>query len=144
MKKKPKLFNKEFQKQQSEKYRYKHIHTGEYCDFSSYVAEYLVLRRAEKFGMEKPAYKFWTKGSKEYWVWLKQKKAALKLAEKFSEKAILDAIKSQEFNKYVLIGLQDGRGWKINPFVIPIIKKYEKLIEKKTEKAKEICKEKSR
>ena len=55
-----KPFSKKYQKEWSETYKYKHIHTGEHCTFESYVAEYLILRWTEEFKMEKPSYKFWT------------------------------------------------------------------------------------
>jgi hypothetical protein len=125
---KPDLFSQEYQKEQSEKYKYKHIHTGEYCTYEAYVAEFLVLRRAEKLKLDKPSYKFWTKGDPNHWLWMKQLNAARALAKKYSEEAVLSAIKSADFNKYLLIGLQNGRGWKINPIVEPIIDKHHKAI----------------
>lgn len=127
--KRPELFNKQYQKSQSDKYKYKHIHTGEHCTFEAYVAEYLVLRRAERMGLERPGYKFWTKGDPNHWIWMKQMNAARTLAKKYSEEAVLKAIKSQEFNRYLVIGLQNGKGWKINPPAEKIIKMYhEKLL----------------
>lgn len=128
---KPDLFNSDYQKEQSEKYRYKHIHTGEYCTFEAYVAEFLVLRRADKLNLGKPAYKFWTKGDPNHWIWMKQMNAARALAKKYSEEAVLSAIKSSDFNKYLVIGLQNGRGWKINPAVEPIIRKHYAIIEQR-------------
>lgn len=124
MAKKPTLFSQDYQKEQSDKYKYKHIHTGEYCTFEAYVAEYLVLRRAERMGLERPGYKFWTKGDPNHWIWMKQMNAARALAAKYSEEAVLSAIKSPDFNKYLVIGLQNGRGWKINPPAEAVIKKH--------------------
>lgn len=49
---KPELFNQDYQKEWSETHKYKHIHTGEHCTFEAYVAEYIVLRRAESSMME--------------------------------------------------------------------------------------------
>ena len=60
---------------------------------------------------------------------MKQLNAARALSKKYGEKAVLSAINSQEFNKYLLIGLQNGRGWKINPKIEPIIAKHKKILE---------------
>lgn len=127
-KEKPKLFNKEYQKQWSETHKYKHIHTGEYCTFEAYVAEYIVLRRAEKLNLGKPSYKFWTKGDPNHWLWKKQLGAARILKKKYSEQAILEAIKSKEFDNYLVIGIQNGRSYKVNPPIEKIIQKYEQKL----------------
>jgi hypothetical protein len=122
---KPSLFNKDYQKQWSDTHKYKHIHTGEYCTFEAYVAEYIVLRRAEKLNIGKPAYKFWTKGDPNYWLWRKQLGAARQLKKKYSEEAILEAIKSKDFDKLLVIGIQNGRGYKINPLAEKVISAYD-------------------
>lgn len=129
MKQRPELFNKKHQESWSEKYKYKHIHTGEYCTFEAYVAEYIVLRRSEKLNLGKPSYKFWTKGDPLHWLWKKQYGAALQLKKKYSEEAILTAIKSKDFDKLLVIGIQNGRGYKINPPAEEVIMKYQKLID---------------
>lgn len=121
---KPKLFNKSYQKNWSETHKYKHIHTGEYCTFEAYVAEYIVLRRAEKLNLGKPAYKFWTKGDPNYWLWRKQLGAARQLKKKYSEDSILKAIKSKDFDRLLVLGVQNGRGYKINPEAEKVIAKY--------------------
>ena len=127
-KEKPKLFTKDYQKQWSETYKYKHIHTGEYCTFEAYVAEYIVLRRAEKLNLGKPSYKFWTKGDPNHWLWTKQLCAARILKKKYSEEAILTAIKSKEFEKLLVLGIQNGRGFKINPAAEKVIAFYHKKL----------------
>ncbi len=63
----PALFNKDYQKEQSDKHRYKHIHTDEYCTFEAYIAELIVLRRSERLGLDRPGYKFWT--NPRMWVY---------------------------------------------------------------------------
>jgi hypothetical protein len=133
---KPTLFNKEFQKQQSEKYSYQHIHTGEYCTFEAYVAEYILIRRSEKLNSGTLPYKFWTKGCKEHWTWLKQLNAARVLGKKYGEKTLLSFLKSKDFDKFLLIGLQNGRGrgWKVNPAIIPLLEKYKETIEDQEKK----------
>ena len=129
----PQLFNKEYQKEWSEEYKYKHIHTGEHCTFEAYVAEYLVLRRSERLNLGKPSYKFWTKGDPLHWIWQKQHRAARALKKKYGERAVLSAIKSPDFDRLLVIGIQNGRGWKINPPAEEVIKKhYDELQKEKT------------
>lgn len=126
---KPGLFNQEAQKHWSENRKYQHIHTGEYCTFEAYVAEYIVLRRAEKLNLGRPSYKFWTKGDPNHWLWKKQHGAAIQLKKKYSEEAILSAIKSKDFDRLLVLGVQNGRGYKINPEAEKIIAKHQKIIE---------------
>lgn len=126
--KKPELFSQKCQQQWSETHKYQHIHTGEYCTFEAYVAEYIVLRRAEKLNLGKPAYKFWTKGDPNHWLWMKQFNAARALKKKYSEEAILKAIKSKEFDKLLVLGIQNGNGYKINPLAEKVVALYHKQI----------------
>ena len=127
-KNKPELFNQNYQKQWSETHKYKHIHTGEYCTFEAYVAEYIVLRRSERLNLGKPGYKFWTKGDPLHWLWKKQYGAAVQLKKKYSEEAILQAIQSKDFERLLVIGIQNGRGYKINPEAEKIIVKCQQQI----------------
>ncbi len=133
-KEKPELFNQDYQKQWSETHKYKHIHTGEYCTFESYVAEYIVLRRSEKLNLGKPSYKFWTKGDPLHWLWKKQHGATVQLRKKYSEEAILQAIKSKDFDRLLVLGVQNGRGYKISPEAEKVIAKYQKKIEEEQNK----------
>lgn len=125
-KRKPKLFSKNHQKEWSEEYRYKHIHTGEYCNFESYVAEYLILRWIDAFNMQKPSYKFWTAGDKYHDAFMRNMKAAIGLKKKFEERTILEAIKSEHFKNVYHIGLKayGPRGWKYNQVALQAIKSY--------------------
>ena len=141
-KSRPKLFNQDYQKEWSETHKYKHIHTGEYCKFEAYVAEYLILRREEAFKKPKPAYKFWTKGDKLYPSFMRQLKAVIKLRKTYDEETILGAIQSHHFNKIFFIGIYEKNyvGWKFNPLALEAIECYHKeCLEKKAiqEKAKQ-------
>ncbi len=133
---KPKLFSQNYQKEWSETHRYQHIHTGEYCTFEAYVAEYIVLRRADKLNLGKPSYKFWTKGDPNHWIWKKQYGAAVQLKKKYSEEAILTAIKSKDFDRLLVIGIQNGRGYKVNPEAEKVIAKHQDILNKQQEKVK--------
>jgi hypothetical protein len=125
-KKKPALFNKKYQQEWSETHKYKHIHTGEYCTFEAYVAEYLILRKAEAFKEPRPAYKFWTKGDKLYPAFIRQLKAVIKLRKQYSEETILGAIKSKYFEKIFFVGLYEKNyvGWKMNSLALEAIERY--------------------
>lgn len=129
MKQKPELFSQEYQKHWSETRKYKHIHTGEHCTFEAYVAEYIVLRRAEKLNLGKPSYKFWTKGDPLHWLWKKQHGAAIQLKKKYSEEAILSAIKSKDFDSLLVLGVQNGRGYKVNPAAEAVIAKHQTMLD---------------
>lgn len=127
-KEKPRPFSQSYQGEWSETHKYKHIHTGEYCTFEAYVAEYLILRKAEAFKEPRPAYKFWTKGEKLYPAFVRQLKAVIKLRKKYDEEIILGAIKSPHFSKVFYIGLYEKNyvGWKMNPIALEAIECYHK------------------
>ncbi len=108
-KKRPELFNKEYQREWSKEYRYKHIHTGEHCTFESYIAEYLILRWTDAFKMEKPSYKFWTVGDKYHDMFMRNMKAARGLKKKYDPATILAAVRSEHFKKiYHMIAACEG------------------------------------
>jgi hypothetical protein len=130
----PQLFSQDYQKEWSDTHKNKHIHTGEYCTFEAYVAEFIVLRRAEKMKLPRPGYKFWTKGDPNHWLWKKQLGAARQLKKKYSEEAILQAIKSKEFDGLLVLGIQNGRGYKINPLAEKVVALYHKKIEEAKKK----------
>ena len=137
-KERAKLFSKDYQKDWSEKHKYKHIHTGEYCTFEAYVAEYLILRWTETFKMERPSYKFWTVGDKYHEPFMRNMKAVHSLKKKFEEKIILSAIKSDYFEKIYHIGLKayGPRGWKYNRVAVDAIQRYNEEVKSQEEMAK--------
>lgn len=124
----PKPFSKNYQKQWSKTHRYKHQTTGEHCTSEAFIAEYLILRWTEKFNMEKPSYKFWTKGDKYHRPFMKNMKAAQALLKKYEPATILAAIRSKHFENIYHIGLNAGgpRGWKYNQVALEAIKRYDK------------------
>jgi histidinol phosphatase-like PHP family hydrolase len=124
----PKLFNKEYQKEWSEEYNYKHIHTGEHCTFESYIAEYLILRWTDAFKMDKPSYKFWTAGDKYHDMFMRNMKAARGLKKKYDNATIIAAIRSKHFENIYHVGLKayGPRGWKYNQVALEAIRRYDK------------------
>ena len=139
MTKKPEIKSKKFQRQWSETHRYKHIHTGEYCTFEAYVAEFLILRWTDQFQMDKPSYKFWTKGDKYHEYFIRNMKAVQSLKKKFSEEIILQAIRSEHFNKIYHVGLKayGPRGWKYNKVAIQAIEQYNREAKDRAKAIKE-------
>jgi hypothetical protein len=67
-------------------------------------------------------------------LWKKQHGAALQLKKKYSEEAILSAIKSKDFDGLLVLGIQNGRGYKVNPLAEKIVAKHQKLLEEKNNK----------
>ena len=127
-KKRPKLFSQKHQKEWSEEYSYKHIHTGEHCTFEAYIAEYLILRWTDAFKMDKPSYKFWTKGDKYHDMFMRNMKAARGLKKKYDNATIIAAIRSKHFENIYHIGLKayGPRGWKYNQVALEAIRRYDK------------------
>lgn len=127
-KNKPKPFSKKYQREWSEEYSYKHIHTGEHCTFESYLAEYLILRWTDAFKMDKPSYKFWTAGDKYHDMFMRNMKAARGLKKKYEPALILAAVKSDHFKNIYHIGLKayGPRGWKYNQVALEAVKRYDK------------------
>lgn len=64
-----------------------------------------------------------------HWLWKKQLGAAVQLKKKYSEEAILSAIKSKDFDRLLVLGVQNGRGYKINPEAEKVIAKHQRLID---------------
>lgn len=127
-KNKPKPFSKKYQREWSEEYSYKHIHTGEHCTFEAYIAEYLIIRWTDAFKMDKPSYKFWTKGDKYHDTFMRNMKAARGLKKKHEPATILAAVRSKHFEKIYHIGLKayGPRGWKYNQVALEAIRRYDK------------------
>ena len=123
-----KPFSKKYQKEWSETYKYKHIHTGEHCTFEAYIAEYLILRWTDAFKMDKPSYKFWTKGDKYHDMFMRNMKAARGLKKKYDPATILAAVRSEHFNNIYHVGLKayGPRGWKYNQVALEAIRRYDK------------------
>ena len=92
--------------------------------------------------MEKPSYKFWTKGDKYHDVFMRNMKAVRQLKKKFDPPRIIAAIKSDHFKNIYHIGLKahNPAGWRYNPVALEALKSYHKEYEeflKLCEKASE-------
>lgn len=110
----------------SDKSKYKHESTGDYCTCAAYVAEIMCKKNAENKNVGSLPYKFWNKKPWD-WTFKRQLFAANKLIKDFSEEAVAKAVNSAEFRKIFSLH---------HPSAKNIIKKYHLVAEdqKKSEK----------
>lgn len=105
-------------RQRTEKSRYKHESTGEYCTCAAYVAEQLCRKNAENKNQGSLPYKFW---NKKPWNWTFKRQIFLanKLLKKYSEEALVRAILSDDFKRIFSLNHPSAEG---------IVSKYDKII----------------
>lgn len=82
-------------RERSDKSKYKHQSTGDYCTCAAYIAEMMCLRLAQKKGVSGLGYKFWNKKPWD-WTFKKQLFAANKLIKEYGEKAVVKAVSVKE------------------------------------------------
>ena len=78
-------------RKRSEKSKYKHQTTGDYCTCAAYIAEMMCLRLAQYKNEGNLAFKFWSKKPWD-WTFKQQLFAANKLIKQYGEKAVLRAV----------------------------------------------------
>lgn len=115
-------------RQRTEKSKYRHQSTGDYCTCAAYVAEIMCMRNAENKNQGSLPYKFWSKKPWD-WTFKRQLFAARKLLKTFSEAALVKAIHSDEFRSIFSLN---------NPRALPIIKKYAKIVEEEQVKQQQL------
>ncbi len=115
-------------RKRTEKSKYKHKSTGEYCTCAAYVAEIMCMRNAENKNQGSLPYKFW---SKKPWNWTfrRQINVAYKLLKQFSEEALVKAINSDEFSRIFSLN---------HPKALGIIKKYQLSLDEQAHKKQDI------
>ncbi len=106
-------------RKRTDKSKYQHESTGDYCTCAAYVAEIMCRKNAENKNVGSLPYKFW---SKKPWNWTfkRQLFAANKLLKDFSEAALVRAINSPDFRGIFSLN---------HPNCIKILKKHERIIE---------------
>jgi len=114
-------------RKRSEKSKYKHLTTGDYCTCAQYVAAIMCQRNAENKNEGSLPYKFWNKKPWD-WTYKKQLFKANSILKNYSEEALVKAIESPEFKGIFSLN---------HPKVIGIIKKYELQIEEQKSKPKQ-------
>ena len=102
----------------TDKSKYKHESTGDYCTCAAYVAEIMCKKNAEKKNQGSLPYKFWSKKPWD-WTFKRQLFVANKLLKTYSEEALVEAVNSNDFKGIFSLN---------HPKVVKVIIKYEKLI----------------
>lgn len=115
-------------RKRTEKSKYKHQSTGEYCTCAAYVAEMMCMRNAENKNQGSLPYKFWSKKPWD-WTFRRQINAAYKLLKQFSEEALVKAINSKEFSRIFSLN---------HPKAFAIIKKYQLLLDEQASSRQDI------
>jgi hypothetical protein len=115
-------------RKRTEKSKYKHISTGDYCTCAAYVAEILCIRKSEIENKGTLPFKFWNKKPWD-WTFKRQLIAAREILKTYSESALVRAIHSDEFKRIFSLN---------NPKALPIIKKYAAIVEKENSKQQEL------
>ena len=115
-------------RKRTEKSRYKHETTGDYCTCAAYVAEIMCIRNAEFKNKGSLPYKFWNRKPWD-WTFRRQLMAARKLIKTYGEKALVKAIHSPECK--TIFSLNNKR-------IIPIIKKYKIVLDEESEQKQDL------
>lgn len=115
-------------RKRTEKSKYKHQSTGDYCTCASYLAELMCLRLAEHKNEGKLGYKFWNKKPWD-WTFKQQLFTANALIKKYGEAAVVRAVNSPYLSK--VFSLKNKR-------VIPEIIKQSKILEENKESKQEL------
>jgi hypothetical protein len=115
-------------RKRTEKSKYKHQSTGDYCTCASYLAELMCLRLAEHKNEGKLGYKFWNKKPWD-WTFKQQLFTANALIKKYGETAVVKAVISPYLSK--VFSLKNKR-------VIPEIIKQSKILEENKESKQEL------
>lgn len=115
-------------RKRTEKSKYKHQSTGDYCTCASYLAELMCLRLAEHKNEGKLGYKFWNKKPWD-WTFKQQLFTANTLVKKYGEVAVVKAVNSPYLSKVFSLK---------NKKVVPEIVKQLKLIKENENKKQEL------
>lgn len=118
------------QRKRTEKSKYKHESTGEYCTCAAYVAEVMCRKNAENKNVGSLPYKFWSKKPWD-WTFKRQLFAANKILKdkNISEQGLVRAVNSKEFDRIFSLN---------HPSAIGIIKKYQLIVDQEQNKVQEI------
>ena len=78
-------------RKRTERSKYKHQTTGDYCTCAAYIAEMMCLRLAQHKNEGNLSFKFWNKKPWD-WTFKQQLLSANKLIKQYGEKAVLRAV----------------------------------------------------
>jgi hypothetical protein len=109
-------------RKRTEKSKYKHETTGDYCTCAAYVAEIMCIRNAEYKNEGSLPYKFWNKKPWD-WTFKRQLIVARNLLKKYDEKVLVKAINAPECKRVFSLNNQKLKN---------TIKKYQRVFEKES------------
>ena len=115
-------------RKRTEKSKYKHTSTGDYCTCAAYLAEMMCLRLAEHKNEGNLTHKFWNKKPWD-WTFKQQLFTANSLIKRYGELAVVKAVNSPFLSK--VFSLKNKR-------VVPEIKRQLKIIEEQANKKQEL------
>jgi len=115
-------------KPRSEKRKYKHVTTGDYCTCAAYIAEIMCMKNAEFQNKGSLPYKFWNT-SKWSWTFKRQLMLAQDCIKTYSEQVVVKSINSDDFKGIFSLN---------NPRCKSIFNKYSKIIEEENSKNQEL------
>ena len=120
----------EKKRKRTNKSKYKHESTGEYCTCAAYVAEIMCKKNAENKNQGSLPYKFWSIKPWD-WTFKRQMIAANKILkdQDISEEALVKAILSDEFKRIFSLN---------HPNAVGIIKRYQLLLNKQSNRKQDI------
>lgn len=113
----------EKKRKRTDKSKYKHESTGDYCTCAAYVAEIMCKKNAENKNQGSLPYKFWNKKPWD-WTFRKQLCAANNMIKKYSEEALVKAIHSDDFRGIFSLN---------HPKAAGIIRKYQLVLDTQTD-----------
>ena len=112
----------------TEKSKYKHKSTGDYCTCAAYVAEMLCANNAQHQNKGSLPYKFWNIKPWD-WTFKKQVILARKFIKKYSEEALVKAVSSPEFSRTFSLN---------SPRAEAIVRKYHEIIKAQAAKEEQV------
>tara|TARA_B100000287_G_scaffold428171_1_gene479110 strand:- start:6635 stop:7102 length:468 start_codon:yes stop_codon:yes gene_type:complete len=119
-------------RKRTEKSKYKHQSTGDYCTCAAYVAEIMCKKKAEYNNEGSLSYKFWNREPWKKTFQFQMRLATQILKDKsITEKALVKAVNSDDFKRANIFSLK-------HPKAIGIIKRYQLLLDKETESRQHI------
>ena len=115
-------------RQRTEKSKYKHQTTGDYCTCAAYIAEAMCLRMAQYNNKGSLPYRFW---NKKPWrkSFKRQLMLAIELIDSYGETALIKTIQSTECKETFSLNA---------PRLRKAIKKYQSVIEQETKSSESL------
>ena len=112
----------------TEKSKYKHTTTGDYCTCAAYIAELMCIRKSEYENRGSLRFKFWNYNPWK-WTFTKQLYKANSLIKKYGEASVVRAVNSSRLKKVFSLN---------HKWVLPEIKNQKAILDAVSEKVQEL------